>query len=99
MSGSEGRPSAGSRWRLLVHTPDAKRGYPHTAVAHTIVPESTGRPPGQHATELVLPGALFDELVVGSWLHVEEMGMGEGGNAEDGRRRRLDHQLQTVRRS
>lgn len=30
----------------------------------------------QHSTTTIVPGTEFDELVVGSWLHVEQMGAG-----------------------
>ncbi len=64
--------TAGSRWRLLVHVPNG--------VSHTVVPVASETPdPSEWAAEHVVPGE-FDEVVAGSWLHVEEM----GNDADDG---------------
>lgn len=62
----------GGRWRLLVHTYDPKtRTYPHS---HHVQPRP-GKD-GPHSTVHVLAGTEFDELVVGRWLHVEQMDTG-----------------------
>lgn len=53
--------SAGSRWRLLVHSDNGRR-------SHTVTSE-----PVDGADSLSLPGALFDELVVDEWIHIEQM--------------------------
>lgn len=66
----------GSPWRLLVHeyageSPDGT----HYDVAHNVSndPEQV-RPDGEFNTaHLLPPTAEFDELVVGRWLHVEQM--------------------------
>jgi hypothetical protein len=65
--------SAGSSWRLLVHEQDPDKPPGYSRMAHDVVPVASAREHGEHSTEHVIPGD-FDELVVGSWLHVEEMG-------------------------
>jgi hypothetical protein len=65
--------SAGSSWRLLVHEQDPDQPPGWSKMANHVVPVASGREHGQHSREHVIPGD-FDELVVGSWLHVEEMG-------------------------
>ena len=57
--------TAGSRWRLLVHVPNG--------VSHTVVPVASETPStSEWAAEHVVPGE-FDELVVGSAIHIEQM--------------------------
>lgn len=66
---------AGSRWRLLVHEWQGRRqgeregGY---GISHTVQPGPESRPDGEWNRTHVLPVTEFDELVVGSWLHVEQ---------------------------
>lgn len=63
---------AGGRWRLLVH--EWVGGTPKYGTAHHVQPN-----PGQDdegSQTHVLPGTEFDELVVGSWLHAEQMDTG-----------------------
>lgn len=69
----------GRRWRLLVHhwagRPAGQRegGYD---ISHHVSPDPAfgGRYPDTPTSRTtVLPGCEFDELVVGSWLHVEQM--------------------------
>jgi hypothetical protein len=52
---------AGSRWRLLVHSDDGRR-------SHNVTSE-----PSDAKDSVSLPGALFDELVVDDWCHIEQM--------------------------
>lgn len=70
---------AGSRWRLLVHEWLGRGAETKYGVAHHV----TGREGfGGHVGNSewsrthVLPNTEFDELVVGSWLHVEQMDTG-----------------------
>lgn len=78
------RPEAGSRWRLLVHDQDPNKPG-HYLTAHHVQPVE---PPGcvldsEHSRAHVIPGAVFDELVAGSWLHVEDMGPVDGTLDDD----------------
>ncbi|MFC4006601.1 hypothetical protein ACFOY2_05170 [Nonomuraea purpurea] len=66
----------GGRWRLLVHEwigkqPDSPVLY---GTAHHV--SSAPGEDGEHRRHHHLPGTEFDELVVGSWLHVEQMDAG-----------------------
>ena len=80
---------AGSRWRLLVHRmrPDGDNGASIHAQSHPSTPlrlhpdaapleTSLADIHAQFAAELDLPGTEFDELAVGSWLHVEQLDTG-----------------------
>ena len=67
----------GGRWRLLVHEydPDNAPGGCTYTISHHVEPEGARNAPddGWSRTH-VLPGTCeFDELVVGRWLHVEQM--------------------------
>jgi len=66
---------AGARWRLLVHRVRPSRdGY---LSDHAYDIRSHGRDPtGPYGSTTVVAGTEFDELVVGSWLHVEQMDVG-----------------------
>lgn len=77
MSGKLRRP--GGRWRLLVHeylgrVPGQREGV--AGLAHHVVPDAKGTPDSEFSRTHVLPGTEFDELVVGRWLHVEQMDTG-----------------------
>lgn len=63
---------AGSRWRVLVHDMVATRGYGrahHIASSHIDVDARYG---DLHR----LPNTELDEVVVGSWFHLEQMDAG-----------------------
>ena len=75
----------GSPWRLLVHDVPAKGSRMYGAAHHVSstqgrrleeIEARLGLPPGDRSTFSVLPGTEFDEIVVGRWLHVEQMGTG-----------------------
>lgn len=71
MSAALRRP--GGRWRLLVHE-WLGRGHPSGILygtSHGVSPEP--REDYEHYRHHHLPDAEFDELVVESWLHVEQM--------------------------
>lgn len=72
--GSLRRP--GGRWRLLVHEWLGKQ--PGTETRYGTAHHVSGAPgkDGEHRRHHHLPGTEFDELVVGSWLHVEQMDAG-----------------------
>lgn len=63
---------AGGRWRLLVH--GWVGGTQKYGTAHHVQPTPGRDDEGSRVH--VLPGTEFDELVVGSWLHVEQMDTG-----------------------
>lgn len=79
---------AGARWRLLVHNmaPGGANGvarhfqsHPDTRRARLDNPDKQRRMDeihAQHSVTDIVPDAEFDELVVGRWLHVEQMGTG-----------------------
>lgn len=81
---------AGSRWRLLVHNMAAggMAGVSHHVKSHPDegnLPHAVGNPDtrarmdeiaAQHSITTVLAGTEFDELVVGHFLHVEQMDTG-----------------------
>lgn len=69
----------GSPWRLLAHRWAGRRpgeregGYD---LSHHVTNDAAfgGQvPDGEHSRTHVIDGTEFDELVVGSWLHVEQM--------------------------
>lgn len=77
MSGRLRRP--GSPWRLLVHRwagrcpGEREGGYD---LSHHVTSDAAfgGRvPDSEHSRTHVIEGTEFDELVVGSWLHAEQM--------------------------
>lgn len=55
---------AGSPWRLLVHEPDG--------ISHHVT-DQPGRDDTEFSRTHHLPGTEFDELVVGNWLHLEQL--------------------------
>lgn len=57
---------AGGRWRLLVHGRD---------VSHDVSAANPGQD-SEYRQAHHLPRTEFDELVVGSWLHIEQMDTG-----------------------
>jgi hypothetical protein len=66
---------AGGRWRLLVHEYEGRRedGCKY-GTSHHVQPAPDRRSAdSEHSRTHVLPGTEFDELVVGHWLHVEQM--------------------------
>lgn len=68
---------AGGRWRLLVHDylgrqKDSPIRY---GTSHHVQSYSDGVA-GEHSTKRVLPDTEFDELVVGRWIHIEQMDTG-----------------------
>ena len=69
--------TAGSRWRVLVHehTPGERvSGRAHDITSGPAAAQKHAEPPWTVTT--VLPGTEFDELVVGRWIHVEQMDAG-----------------------
>lgn len=76
---------AGGRWRILVHQPGGKSHHVQSDAAFGTLPaavlgeESRKRLDdlrAEHSTMTVLAGTEFDELVVGRWIHVEQMDVG-----------------------
>lgn len=70
---------AGSPWRILVHEWLGKGAPTKYGTAHHVTNESgfggrTGNTEGS-MTHLI-PGTEFDELVVGRWIHVEQLDTG-----------------------
>ncbi|MBE4790281.1 hypothetical protein [Streptomyces caniscabiei] len=69
----------GGRWRLLVHeylgrVPGQREGA--GGPAHTVTPDpafARKNPDGDLSRTHLIAGTEFDELVVGSWLHVEQL--------------------------
>jgi hypothetical protein len=65
---------AGARWRLLVHRIVAGGMSDH---AYHIQSEPDRKPNlSQWSSTQVVAGTEFDELVVGEWLHIEQMDIG-----------------------
>lgn len=78
---------AGAHWRVLVHNMAAHgaTGACHDIKSHPgegNLPSSVGNPEtrrrideaaAQHRVQTVLPGTEFDEVVVGKFLHLEQM--------------------------
>lgn len=81
MTGQTRARRAGARWRILVHDWLGKKGVEQTGfpygTAHNIGsdPRSLGEA-GEHSTVTALPNTEFDELVVGQWIHLEQMDAG-----------------------
>lgn len=85
--------TAGARWRVLVHERkpgERMSGRAHDITSDPGAPERHAEtlrrlnelrpdlPPSQDWTTVtVLEGTEFDELVVGRWIHVEQMGSGK----------------------
>ena len=66
----------GSPWRLLVHEYIGKQdGNPRTyGISHNVSSQpSRTREPSEWSSEHTLEGTEFDELVVGQWIHIEQM--------------------------
>lgn len=68
----------GGRWRLLVHEWVGKQPDGTTySKSHDVEPNPPRRDPGPYGVHHELPANCeFDELVVGSWLHIEQMDTG-----------------------
>jgi hypothetical protein len=68
---------AGARWRLLVHR-YAGGGRPIYDHAYNVQSEHWGdaEPAGEHSSTQVLVHTELDELVCGSWLHLEQYDVG-----------------------
>lgn len=63
----------GGRWRLLVHEMNGR----NHGRSHDVEPEPPKRKFGEHTVHHQLPGNTeFDELVVGRWLHIEQIDTG-----------------------
>ena len=58
---------AGSRWRILVHEISGERRA-HDVTSDPRSPDLT--------SHVVLEGTEFDELVIGRWIHLEQMDTG-----------------------
>lgn len=66
---------AGAAWRLLVHRHPT--GGPRSDLAYDVQSDRVkANGDTDHSREIVLPRTEFDELVVGHWLHVEQMSSG-----------------------
>lgn len=103
---------AGGRWRILVHDYRGRLlyGKSHHVQSHpdmhsrVLTPEQRQQVEEsrrKHSTTTVLEGTEFDELVVGRWIHLEQMATGSwwmdvGGVTlwiradRDGRPKRID---------
>jgi len=67
------KPRAGSRWRLLVHEMTGRSGY---GKSHHVQSDQRDAVSSEHSTVKVLQDTEFDELVVGDWVHIEQMDTG-----------------------
>lgn len=65
---------AGARWRVRVHEWVGQNSETGCTYGTAYDMSSDPRDQGERAT--VLPGTEFDEVVVGSWLHLEQMDTG-----------------------
>jgi hypothetical protein len=73
------RRCAGGKWRLLVHDRLERRapgGILYGTSRSVASSRKLAGEDGPHKAATVLEDAEFDELVVGSWLHVEQMSAG-----------------------
>lgn len=62
----------GSPWRILVHEP--KGASHHVTNERLFGRPTTGSQPDSDLSKTVeIPGTEFDELVVGRWIHLEQM--------------------------
>ena len=69
---------SGSPWRILVHEYLGKKdGEPSYGHSHHIGNQPGSRPDGEWRTNHTLAGTEFDELVIGQWIHVEQMDVSE----------------------
>jgi hypothetical protein len=70
---------AGSRWRILVHEWRGTKypGQPLYGHAYHISSDPRQAEDGEHLTSTTLAGTEFDELVVGRWIHIEQMDTGK----------------------
>lgn len=66
---------AGAKWRLLVHR-NIGQGPKSDLAYHVQSDAIPGRDDSEHSKAVVLPHTEFDELVVGSWIHIEQMNTG-----------------------
>lgn len=72
---------AGGRWRLLVHEfagrrPGSREGFYDVSHDVTNDPKAAKPATGNSRTHILPPTTEFDELVVGSWIHLEAMDTG-----------------------
>ena len=68
---------AGAMWRLLVHEWRGRGERTPYGVAHHVQSDRVrGHDDSEWSKTTVLPRTEFDELVVGQWLHVEQMDSG-----------------------
>lgn len=75
MTNRKGLRRAGAVWRLLVHRHETDG--PRSEMAHSVQSDRVrGRDDGQWQKTTVLDRTEFDELVVGQWLHIEQMDTG-----------------------
>ena len=72
------RRCAGGKWRILVHDRLARRtgGILYDTSRSIASSRKMAGEDGPHKVTAVLEDTEFDELVVGSWLHTEQMGEG-----------------------
>jgi hypothetical protein len=70
---------AGSRWRILVHEWRGTRypGQPLYGHAYHVGSRKRDAEDGPYVTSTTLEGTEFDELVVGRWIHLEQMDTGK----------------------
>lgn len=67
---------AGSRWRLLVHEWIGGRS-PRYGTSHDVRSHARGSGgDSEYSRTHVISGSEFDELVVGRWIHIEQMDTG-----------------------
>lgn len=76
---------AGARWRILAHTiePGGRYGDSHHVASDRRMGGGTGEDTSVEvdgrtfwSRHLELPGTEFDELVIGRWIHLEQMDTG-----------------------
>lgn len=68
--------AAGARWRLLVHEPSGRSHDVTSAPARRAALTARLGTDPDLTRHTVLPGTEFDELVVGTWIHLEQMDVG-----------------------
>lgn len=79
MSNARKRRSAGTDWRLLVHVyngPNSMYGTAHNVKSDPrmgLLATSPDPVDSDDEKTIVLPDTEFDELVVGRWIHIEQM--------------------------
>lgn len=70
---------AGSRWRILVHEWRGSKypGQPTYGHAYHVGSQPRDAEDGPYVTSTTLEGTEFDELVIGRWIHLEQMDAGK----------------------